>query len=103
MMMMTTMTMTTMMTILMRLPLTVKILSMEISMKRGFNEGTLGTLRETLDNSEPNADNVISVQKNLKSMSFSHTKKPFKRFFFRLKIHRNFILGVLKCDALPVA
>ena len=37
---------------------------------------------ETLDGSEPDADNVISVQKNLKPISFSHTKKPFKRYFF---------------------
>ena len=82
MMMMTTMTMTMMMTMLMRLPSTMKILLIEISMKRGFNEGTLGTLRETLDDSELDANNVISVQKNLKPMSFSHTKKHFKRYFF---------------------
>ena len=62
MMMMRMMMMTT--TMLMRLlPLMVKILSIEMSMKRGLNEGTLGTLRETLDDSEPDADNVISVKK----------------------------------------
>ena len=50
-MMMTTMMTTTMMmtTMLMRLlPLTVKILSIEMSLKRGLNKGNLGTLRETL-------------------------------------------------------
>ena len=61
MMTMTMMTMTMMMTMLMRLPLTVKILSIEISMKRGFNEGTLGTLRETLDDSEPDADKKLKT------------------------------------------
>ena len=36
-------------TMLMRLlPLTVKILSIEMSLKRGLNKGNLGTLRETL-------------------------------------------------------
>ena len=38
-----------MMTMLMRLPFTVKILSIEMSMRRGLNGGTLrGTLREIL-------------------------------------------------------
>ena len=47
---MMTMTMAmTMKTMLMRLlPLTVKILSIEMSLKRGLNERTLGTLRGTL-------------------------------------------------------
>ena len=44
------------------LPLTVKILSIEMSLKRGLNKGTLGTLSETLNDNEPDADNVISVQ-----------------------------------------
>lgn len=36
-------------TMLMRLPLTVKVLLIEMSMKRGLNKGTLrGTLRETV-------------------------------------------------------
>ena len=42
------MIMAMMMTMLMRLPLTGKILLIEMSMKRGLNEGTLGTLGETL-------------------------------------------------------
>ena len=50
MMMMMMMMMRVMMTtMLMRLlPLTVKILSIEMSLKRGLNEGTLGNLRGTL-------------------------------------------------------
>ena len=43
------MTMMMMTTMLMRLPLMVKILSIEMSMKRGLNGGTLrGALREIL-------------------------------------------------------
>ena len=33
-----------------------------MSLKRGLNKGTLGTLSETLNDNEPDADNVISVQ-----------------------------------------
>ena len=41
-------------------------------------------------------------QKNKNPMSF--TQKTFEEnFFFRLKAHRNFTLGVLKCYSLPVA
>ena len=41
-------------------------------------------------------------QKNKNPMSF--TQKTFEEnFFFRLKAHRNFTLGVLKCDDLPMA
>ena len=48
-MIMTTMTMMMMMTMLMRLlPLTVKILSIEMSLKRGLNEGTLRGILMTM-------------------------------------------------------
>ena len=66
MMMMMRMMMTTM--VMRLLPLTVKILSIEMSLKRGLNKGNLGTFErdiddnETLDCSELDADNVISVQ-----------------------------------------
>ena len=56
MMMMTMMTTTMLMRLL---PLTVKILLIEMSLKRGLNKGTLS---ETLNDNEPDADNVISVQ-----------------------------------------
>ena len=71
------MMMTTMMTMLMRLLLlTVKILSIKMSMKKGLNEGTLGTLRGTLMTMRHwTVVNLIQtmllVSKTLRTQSFS--------------------------------